>query len=99
MRACPSATRITPVRRSSSRRRRRARSETLRARVADAVVDGRRALRERIERRYGDEVDAEAVAAAVVALLPGYLHAKVIVGGMDAERYRRGLDGLAALLR
>ena len=76
-----------------------ARSETLRLRLATAVREAREILRARIARDGGREVDAEATAAVVVALLPGYLHAKVIVGDMDAERYRRGLDGLAALLR
>lgn len=76
-----------------------ARSETLRLRLAEAVRDAREVLRAGIAREYGPEVDAEAVAAVVVALLPGYLHQKVIVGDMDPERFRRGLDGLAALMR
>ena len=75
------------------------RSETLRLRLAGAVREAREVLRDRIAREYGPDVDADAIAAVVSAQLPGYLHAKVIVGDMEAERYRRGLDGLAALLR
>jgi AcrR family transcriptional regulator len=72
-----------------------ARSETLRRRIAHVVEEARAALRERIERQYGDAVDAEATAAVVTALLPGFIHAKTVVGDMDPERFRRGLDGLA----
>ena len=75
-----------------------ARSETLRLRIADAVGDARAAMRLRIERTYGPGVDAEAIAAVTIALIPGYLHAKVIVGDMDAERYLRGVEGLGALI-
>ena len=75
-----------------------ARSETLRLRIADAVRDTREALRARIERQYGPDVDAEAIAAVTIALFPGYLHAKVIVGDVDAERYLRGVEGLGALI-
>lgn len=74
-----------------------ARSESLRLRIADAVREARAALQERIEREHGPGVDAEDIAAVTIALLPGYLHAKVIVGDMDAERYLRGVEGLAAL--
>ena len=76
-----------------------ARSDTLRERLAGAVREGRAIVRDGIERRYGREVDAEAVAAVFVALIPGYVHAKVILGDLEADQYLRGLDGLAALLR
>lgn len=78
-----------------------ARSETLRLRLSEAVRETREILRDRIERQYGPDVDvdADAIAAVVVALLPGYLHTKVIVGDIDPQRYRRGLDGLTDLMR
>lgn len=75
-----------------------ARSETLRLRLADAAHEARASLRSRLERQYGDDVDAEATAAVVVALVPGYLHARVVVGDVDAGTYLRGVDGLAALM-
>ncbi|HYH89562.1 MAG TPA: helix-turn-helix domain-containing protein [Solirubrobacteraceae bacterium] len=75
-----------------------ARSETLRLRIADAVLDAREAMRARIERQYGPDVDAEAIAAVTIALFPGYLHATVIVGDIDAERYLRGVEELSALI-
>jgi len=76
-----------------------ARSETLRRRLAKAVRQARAALRDRIARQYGPDVDAEALAVVVVALLPGYLHAKVIVGDVDAEGYLRGVDALGEVMR
>ncbi len=75
-----------------------ARSERLRARLATAVGAGRTIVRDRIERRYGPDVDAEAAAAVVMALLPGYLHGKVVMGDMDPAGFRHGLDTLAGLL-
>ena len=62
------------------------------------MLDARAALRARIERKYGPAVDAEAIAAATIALVPGYLHAKVILGDVDAEQYLRGVEGLGALI-
>lgn len=76
-----------------------ARSEPLRLRLGAAVAEAREALRARIERRHGSEVDAEAIAVVTVALLPGYVQAKVIAGGTDPSAYLRGLDGLADVLR
>ncbi len=76
-----------------------ARSPRLRVVISEAVLDARAALRDRIERQHGDQVDAEAVAAVVIAMLPGYVHARVIVGDMDPERFCRGLDDLAGVLR
>ncbi len=75
-----------------------ARAETLRVRIAGAVREARAVLRERIERQYGDAVDAEATAAVVTALLPAFVHAKVIVGDMDPDRFRLGLDGVVEAL-
>jgi TetR/AcrR family transcriptional regulator, transcriptional repressor of aconitase len=75
-----------------------ARNDELRARIGAAVRDARAALAARIARDHPD-VDAEAVAATVTALLPGYVHARVVVGDADPERFVAGLDGLAALFR
>jgi len=75
-----------------------ARSDRLRERLGGFVHETRALLRDRIAVLYGPEVDAAAVAAVVVALLPGYCHAKVIAGDMDPETYLRGLDGLAGVL-
>ena len=75
-----------------------ARSETLRRRLVGFVYETRALLRDRIAAAYGPEGDAEATAAVVTSLLPGYCHAKVIAGGMDPERYLRGLGGLAGVL-
>ncbi len=75
-----------------------ARSETLRVRLVGFIHETRVLLRDRVADLYGPEVDAEAVAAVVTALLPGYCHAKVIAGGMDPDRFLRGLDGLAGVL-
>ena len=75
-----------------------ARSEPLRRTIAEAVTEARAALQRRLERTH-PEVDAAAVAAVAVALLPGYVHALVIVGDMDPARYLRGIEGLAALAR
>ena len=75
-----------------------ARSERLRERLADAVRQVRAVLAERIERAYGPDVEAHAAATAVTALLPGYLHAKVIVGDTDAVRFRHSLDSLVEVM-
>ncbi len=76
-----------------------ARSEKVRRRLAKVVRETRTALAQRIERKYGPGVDGEAVAAVVVSLLPGYVHAKVIPRGVDPDSYLRGLDDLGTLLR
>ena len=72
------------------------RSEALREPLAEAVRAARATLEQRLERTHPD-LDAADVAATVVALIPGYLHARVIVRDMDAERYLRGFEGLLAL--
>jgi AcrR family transcriptional regulator len=74
-----------------------ARSDSLRAHIADAVREARAAVAEGIERRHGPVDDPEGVAAVAIALLPGYLHQKVIVGDVDAERYLRGFATLRGL--
>ena len=74
-----------------------ARSETLRARLAVFLFETRALLRDRIA-ETNPEVDADATAAVAMSLLPGYCHARVIAGDVDAERYLRGLGGLTAVL-
>ena len=69
-----------------------ARSEPIRMQIAEAVQRARGALEVRIARANPD-VDAAAVAAVATALLPGYVHARVIVGDMDPDRYLRGIAG------
>jgi hypothetical protein len=75
-----------------------ARSDALRERLAETVRAGRQALATRLARDFGDDVDAERAAAVIVALLPGYLHARVIVGDMDPDRYLAGLEAVVALV-
>ena len=73
-----------------------ARSAPLRRRLRSSIREARAAFVERIGRQYGPEVDAEALGAVVIALLPGYVHATVIVGDVDPDRFERGLEALAA---
>ena len=74
------------------------RSPMLRERIAEAVTAGRATVAARLRRQYGDDIDADEIAAVVVAFLPGYLHARVLVGDMTPARYCAGLGGVAELV-
>lgn len=69
------------------------RSDPLRAHISAAVHEARAPLERRLERAHPG-IDAAATAAVITALLPGYIHARVVVGGMDPDRYLRGIEGL-----
>lgn len=71
-----------------------ARSETLRVEIAAAVMDARAALARRLEPVYGDATAAADAAAVITSLLPGYIHARTVVGEMDPQRYARGIEAL-----
>ena len=71
-----------------------ARSEPLREQIAAAVQEAREVLRLQLEPRHGDA--AADLAAFITALLPGYIHARTVVGDMDPERFVRGLDAALA---
>ncbi len=67
-----------------------ARSETLRREISAAVMEARAVLTRRLEPAYGDA--AADAAAVITSLLPGYIHARTIVGEMDPRRYMRGME-------
>ncbi len=69
-----------------------ARSETLRVDISAAVMGARAALTRRLEPALGGA--AADAAAVITSLLPGYIHARTIVGEMDPERYVRGMEAL-----
>jgi AcrR family transcriptional regulator len=69
-----------------------ARSEAIREEIAAAVQEAREALRRRLEPEYGDA--AGDAAAVLTALLPGYIHARTVVGDMDPGRFVRGIEAL-----
>ena len=72
-----------------------ARSETLRAELAAAVQSARDALARRLEPVHGPRA-AEDMAVVITSMLPGYVHARTIVGGVDPESYMRGFEALVA---
>ena len=73
-----------------------ARSDAVRERLAGAIRETRAVVAALIRREDGPDVDAEARAAAFVALMPGYIQTRVILGDMDPARFLEGLGGLAA---
>ncbi len=66
-----------------------ARSEPLRRELSHAVRETRETLRRRLEPTHGPA--ARDVAAVIVSMLPGYVHARIIGGDIDAERYMHGV--------
>jgi len=74
-----------------------ARSDALREQLARFVRETRELLSAHVARRH-PEADADAVAAVLVALLPGYCHALVIAGDITVEGYLRGLGDLGGVL-
>lgn len=75
-----------------------ARTPALRERIFEAMTEARAALAARLARADEPGVDPEATAKVVLALLPGYLHANVMIGDLTPAGYRTGLEGLATLL-
>jgi len=71
------------------------RSPAIRERLAESILEARSAVAARLRRQYGAVVDADALAAALVALLPGYLHARVMVGDVTPAGFCRSLEALA----